>query len=771
MGEGKSDRSGKRQRSSSRGVGKPPPDLEIAHGKGKEKKGRRSKTKERWPFLEGLTVDELARYRRRRVQDRPKDNLQSHPESTIQDSASEYHRAFGANVEEPSKENVWPIEERKPEDYSEETLEDASYCMDFREREAIEDPSNTKEENAFTQLVHGTEKMETRVEAPQFEISFRRPSLIRSDPSIIAKRGTSLKCGGDFYTDTETYSAYVPYEGQHRAELARRPTSLKMEGDLDTMTEKCEKFIEWLNVSRPELMRIPTNLKMEGEFETSTENQDKYVPFVGARRPELLRRSTNLKLEGDIYFVPEYTDVFRDYNVRDRLQSKKPQTHLKAGGDFFQSTESTENFVHPRIQQEVDAKQIKDNNEEDKWIEEDDEEEKRKKDEEMKMLVSKLEDLNGRPLEIPEYRDAYKDFPRERPKLAKPEDEIGRADGSKVSSPSRSKFSMKIDQDPEYQSKYLEYPRDRPIYRKPPPLLRPTNVSSSGRGSACFSRPIHRQECRTFEFEPTSEVRSQYVPYGYIPKVETLKMPANLRLEGTFDLQPEYRKAYCAKYDRQSCAEPKTIYGRGSSSATKRREYGYWFKNDNIGQCDKTIPAQEQNAFSILDTRMHEENVTGKPPPASRSRSSRLSQVSPMASRPTQLELADRAISTRISRSPSPTYRLHVCDVDNEPRGFGQHRQSSGRVVRSPSVDHTIQDDDIIRPYSPSFGRDRQNRRVNDQPFVVLDNTPKNVSDRSEARRKNRIDRNVDVMVPMSRGRPRTPTRWMPPWYDNTNTI
>ncbi|XP_011252442.2 uncharacterized protein LOC105249011 isoform X2 [Camponotus floridanus] len=759
MGEGKSDRSGKRQRSSSRGVGKSSPDFEITHGKGKEKKGRKGKTKERWPFLEGLTVDELARYRRRRVQDRPKDNLQSYPESGVQqDSASEYRRAFGVNVEELSKENVWPIEGGKSEDYSEETLEDAQslHHMDFRERKTIEDPS-AKEENAFVQLGQGNGTMETRVEAPHFEMSFRRPSLIR--------RGTSLKCGGDFYTDTETYSAYVPYEGQHRAELARRPTSLKMEGDLDTMTEKCEKFIEWLNVSRPELMRIPTHLKMEGELETSTENQDKYVPFVGARRPELLRRGTNLKLEGDTYFVPEYTDVFRDYHVTDRLQPKKPQTHLKVEGDFFQNTESTENFVHPRIKQtqEIDTKQIKDDDdEEDKWI--DDQEEKQRKDEEMRILVSKLEDLNGRPLEIPEYRDAYKDFPRERPKFAKPDDEIGRADGSKVSSPSRSKFSMKIDQDPEYQSKYMDYPRDRPIYRKPPPILRPTNISS-GRSSACFGRPV-RQEYRAFEYEPTSEVRSQYVPYGYIPRVETLKMPANLRLEGTFDLQPEYRNAYCAKYNRQECTEPKTIYGRGdhSPNVTKRREH-YWLRDDNSGQCDKTIAGQEQNAFCVLDTRMHEDNVTGKPPPASR-RSSRLSQT--MVPRPTQLDLTDRAVTTRISRSPSPTYRLHVCDVDNEPRGFGR-RQSPGRGVRSPSVDRTIQDD--IRSYSPSFGRSRQDRRINDQPFVVLNNASKNMSGRSEVRRKNRIDRNVDVTVPISRGRPRTPTRWMPPWYDNTNTI
>lgn len=112
------------------------------------------------------------------------------------------------------------------------------------------------------------------------------------------------------------------------------------------------------------------------------------------------------KILWDIHSLPFLLYIFL---YIDRLQPKKPQTHLKAGGDFHQSTESTENFVYPRIKQtqEIDAKQIKDDSEEDKWIEED-EDEKRKKDEEIKILVSKLEDLNGRPLEIPEYRDAYK---------------------------------------------------------------------------------------------------------------------------------------------------------------------------------------------------------------------------------------------------------------------------------------------------------------------------------------------------------------------------
>ncbi|XP_032663169.1 uncharacterized protein LOC116840491 [Odontomachus brunneus] len=765
MGEGRSDRSGKRQRSSTRGIGESSSDSEIARGKGGKGKARKSKVKERWPFLEGLTVDELARYRRRRVHDRPKDNLQPYPELLpliIQDPASEYQRAFGVTVEEPSKENVWPIKDSEPEDYSrvERTVEDvrSSRHMDVREREEIEDPSTGKE-ILPSQVVHDHETMDAwRTDVPQFEASIRRPSLIR--------RGTSLKCDGNFYADTETYSAYVPYEGQHRAELARRPTSLRMEGELDTMTEKCEKFIEWLNVSRPELMRIPTNLKMEGELETATENHDKYVPFVGARRPELLRRSTNLKLEGDTYFVPEYTDVFRDHSVKDRLWPKKPQTHLKAGGDFFQSTETTENFVHPRVkqtQQQAELVRDDDEQEEDRRMRAFEREENRKKDEEMMMLVSKLEDLNGRQVEVPEYRDAYKDFPRERPRISKPDDEIGRADGSKVSSPSRSRFSTKIDQDPEYKSKYLEYPRDRPVYRKPPPMLRPTMVASPARSSTCFFNkinPIH-QECRAFEYEPISEVRSQYVPYGHVPRVETLKMPASLRPEGNIDLQPEYKNAYCARYDRQGAGLEPRAYGRADRSpSASRRGENYWLNdnnnnNNNDYQCDRTLVGQDQDAFRVLDTRILEDNVTGKPPPASR-RGSRLSQATaPRLTQPT--ELTDRTV-TRI-RSPSPTYRLHVCDVDNEPRGFG--RQSSGRI-RSPSADR-VSRNDVARPYSPSFGRtDRQDRRVDDQPFVVLDESSKTAS----ARR-----RNVDVAVPISRGRPRTPTRWMPPWYDNTNTI
>lgn len=94
-------------------------------------------------------------------------------------------------------------------------------------------------------------------------------------------------------------------------------------------------------------------------------------------------------------------------HIADRTQPKRPGTCLRAGEDYFQGTESTEDFIHPRVKQAQQMAELAmDDDERDRQMK--DQKRNRKKDEEMKMLVSKLEDLNGRPLEIPEYRDAYK---------------------------------------------------------------------------------------------------------------------------------------------------------------------------------------------------------------------------------------------------------------------------------------------------------------------------------------------------------------------------
>ena len=47
-----------------------------------------------------LTVDELARYRRRRIQGQPKDNLGLNTEAENEDHVSEYREAFHVKSEE-----------------------------------------------------------------------------------------------------------------------------------------------------------------------------------------------------------------------------------------------------------------------------------------------------------------------------------------------------------------------------------------------------------------------------------------------------------------------------------------------------------------------------------------------------------------------------------------------------------------------------------------------------------------------------------------------
>lgn len=92
--------------------------------------------------------------------------------------------------------------------------------------------------------------------------------------------------------------------------------------------------------------------------------------------------------------------------IADRAQPKRPGTCLRAGEGLSQDIESIENFIHPRVKEAQQMIELITKDDRDKEMR--DQLKNRKKDEEMRMLVSKLEDLNGRPLEIPEYRDVYK---------------------------------------------------------------------------------------------------------------------------------------------------------------------------------------------------------------------------------------------------------------------------------------------------------------------------------------------------------------------------
>lgn len=758
MGEGERDRLGKRQKSSY-GIDKSSSDTELARGKNKN---RKQKSKEKWPFVEGLSVDELARFRRKKIKDQPKDTLGLCPSEEIAPNlVTEYRRAFGAETDvafDLNKESVRTKRSEnslKPDELqnTQEPPENQSQLLESNSNNPEQLPSNLS-------LPDGQGIMETEVDTSKLNAN-----LINSSMKKVHE--------DNFYTNTEN-SLFIHHEGFHRPELMRRPTSLKMEGDMETMTEKSEKFIEWLNVSRPELIRLSTHLKLEGDLETTTESHDSYIPFVGVKRPELLKQTSHLKLEGEARFLPEYSAVFKEYDYAGRQGSRKPEANLRASGDFYQITEASQQFASPRSKEaQLMAEHAKDlEDKENKTKDGEKEEEKRHKKEEMKMLVSKLEDLKGPPLEIPEYKAAYKDFPRERPKLVKPEDEIGRADGSKVSSsPVHTKFSSKIDQDPEYKSIYLDLSRERPLHRKPP--LRPV-VVSSGRTSANASR-MSFHEPRRHDLEATSEVRSQYVSYGQIPRVETLRMPANLRLEGNLDLEPEYKNAYCSRPSLSVFNEPRMHRHRERSLSASRKKDNYWVNNNNSEQFGRINAADDQDAFQVLSTRVHEESIVGKPPSGSR-RGSRSSLV-PRAS----IDVADHQIMR--NRSPSPTYRLHVCNVD-EPRGFSRRKRSpslpSSEKIHVTTHDLDDNDDDCQRPYSPSFAKDSRRYSDNSQAFVVLDNdneSPKiiNNNNANEIRRR-RTDSNFTVdslSSTMTRGRPRnkTPPNWMPPWYDSSSSI
>lgn len=92
----------------------------------------------------------------------------------------------------------------------------------------------------------------------------------------------------------------------------------------------------------------------------------------------------------------------------ERPHPVKPETHLKSGNLFFENTlEDTVNFINSSIgETRLMYESSKDSEKEKKKRKE--LIKKQRKDEEMKMLVSKLEDLKTSPLEIPEYKDAYK---------------------------------------------------------------------------------------------------------------------------------------------------------------------------------------------------------------------------------------------------------------------------------------------------------------------------------------------------------------------------
>lgn len=82
----------------------------------------------------------------------------------------------------------------------------------------------------------------------------------------------------------------------------------------------------------------------------------------------------------------------------------------------------------------------------------------------------------------------------------------------------------------------------------------------------------------------------------------------------------EYRTAYGALGQRASVAPSdkesllRPIRERSLSASRRRDSSNYWLDNDNSERFGTVNAAEDQDAFQILQTRVHEDNVVGKPP-------------------------------------------------------------------------------------------------------------------------------------------------------------
>ncbi|KAJ8686684.1 hypothetical protein QAD02_022478 [Eretmocerus hayati] len=829
-----------------RGIGATASDGELAQAEGRRHQDGSPNGEKPCLLHEGLHVDQLARYRRRRVEQRPPDHLglpkrrgrarvrqdkgditdpdekrqQEEDEDEDEEERdrliTEYRLAYRASSDDlfllaagdssarlkrgTEDGKALPVVERaiRPNENSTTASDPQS------SRNAPPDVDNSKETRGKWKSADDLSPYKTQNEIDFSKImsmgvdELRRPAPYR--------RPTTLRVEGELSCARER-DLFVPFiQGMYRPELRRRGTSLRVpEAVFGGHTEKSEQFVAWpldcLLDCRPEPIRLPTNLKLEGELHITTECREKYVPFIGAKRPELLKRRGELAAIGEPGLRRGLFNGSDDSLLRHRYRQRE-QEHLDH--ECFRSA-STDRSSTLRIQPEFKLTVGEPTPEKDDMVDflcnpQGDEE----NDDDMldlhDALGETLEDLKGPPLEIPEYRAAFKDFPRERPKLMKPEDEIGRADGSKVPSPSPARFKTKIDQDPEYKSIHLE-----PSYRDRLPFPRPLPANSffrstSGRNSL-MSNPIssngdvtQRKDSRPLQM-PTSEIRAQYVDYGKTPRAESLRIPTTLRLEGSIDMEPEYRNAYCSanreqQNQQQNTTTTLTVPGvtsvpnrrERSSSTSMRRRSGsgsgnYWLENNNAEHFGTVNASGDQDAFQVLHTRVHEDSVVGKPPPGTRRNSSK-SFLHPRGSlQPEPMTVATSgATAGGVNLDRSPSSLLQPQQQVQEPnlmvrRGSiststelqrqrspspsitgcvsAQHLQSQSlqaRRRRSPvqlgSIVHPSHDrspsprlqQSLERPYSPSFARDTSASEVR-QAFVVLDNR-ENEEDVGPRRRK-----------------------------------
>ncbi|KAF6203371.1 hypothetical protein GE061_003790 [Apolygus lucorum] len=258
---------------------------------------RREETKRQryWNYTQpGITVDELARHRRKRP-----------PSSLV------------------------------PKDHLK--LLDGNFCH-----------LKTEYKRRYSRVRRDKVKGEDNVENPDVEETvLQREKLLR--------RPTSLKLEGSVESTTE-FQEKFKFEEAKRSPLAKPEVSLKPEGELEVkVSEHHEKFVEFPGAKRPELQRKPTSLKLEGAVECATEVGDNFVqhPLQPLEKPiihgdELSSVNSPMAHEVTTEYRPEYKENYIAFEAK-RDVAMRPEGTLKPEGTMTGSTELKSEYkdFHP----------------------------------------------------------------------------------------------------------------------------------------------------------------------------------------------------------------------------------------------------------------------------------------------------------------------------------------------------------------------------------------------------------------------------------------
>ncbi|XP_017776686.1 PREDICTED: uncharacterized protein LOC108562772 [Nicrophorus vespilloides] len=517
-------------------------------------------------FPPGFSVDKLKQFRRRRFLNKPQDHLQLE-EGKFANIKSEYTRRYknyyftGSDGDLAyNSKDISPIRSEKPEDSLK--IEGALHINPEYTESFVEFPlenvrGRRRKRSAFrliddADMALHNEEYSYSVSRTENRAQFKRwDNWSRTLP---LRRPTILKLEGDLLSTTEKAEQFIEYLLAERRTLKKHDNNLKMEGEMQTNSEMGAQFRPYEYQSRPPLCRKFTNLHLEGDMETMTENNENYVTYTYEKRPALMKRGTNLNLEGDLEMNPEYRNAFVEIKSERRSPSV-PQHNLTVDGFFDSSTENKTKFVGHEIRPIPflrgsdfnrklllgDDKPIRNAEYRDKYVQHAMEKTaplrrtsnlksegnfegiSENKGEYVERPVTKVEKqkmqhnihLEGRIDMNPEYKNAYVDYYK---------------DGN-FASPSRRrrthsqtinlKSESPVEHYPEYKRSYVDFPRSRPTIIKPG-----GNISSEG------------------NMDHVSEKKSQYIEYPNYQKQDSLKRESKLKLEGNFECQPEYRKAY-----------------------------------------------------------------------------------------------------------------------------------------------------------------------------------------------------------------------------------